>query len=132
MILTRPKSFYRRSNWIVTQICICSAAPMHTVEPKGKYIAFVSAEAKTDNPEVELKPGVYLLGPVDEIFYNTYDRFTPTNNSEDDHCFISTSYDATTHFESTVADVLAIYSKITGKAVDPSVDMSAASANAQE
>ncbi|KAJ6741062.1 RAB GDP-DISSOCIATION INHIBITOR [Salix purpurea] len=54
----------------------CSYA--HNVAPKGKYIAFVSAEAETDNPEVELKPGVDLLGPVDEIFYETYDRYVPT------------------------------------------------------
>ena len=66
----------------------CSYA--HNVAPKGKYIAFVSAEAETDNPEVELKPGVDLLGPVDEIFYETYDRYVPINTMEDDNCFIST------------------------------------------
>ncbi|GAA0139442.1 G-protein modulator [Lithospermum erythrorhizon] len=101
----------------------------HNVAPQGKYIAFVTTEAETDNPEAELKPGVDLLGPVDEIFYETYDRFEPTNAPETDSCFISTSYDATTHFESTVIDVLAMYTKITGKVVDLSVDLSAASAD---
>lgn len=66
----------------------CSYA--HNVAPNGQYIAFVSTEAETDNPEVELKPGIDLLGPVDEIFFDTYDRFVPTNNHEADHCFIST------------------------------------------
>ncbi|XP_059647993.1 guanosine nucleotide diphosphate dissociation inhibitor At5g09550 [Cornus florida] len=108
----------------------CSYA--HNVAPKGKYIAFVSTEAETDNPKAELKPGVDLLGPVDEIFYETYDRFVPTNNQDTDNCFISTSYDATTHFESTVKDVIAMYSKITGKVLDLSVDLSAASAGAEE
>ncbi|CAK9309143.1 unnamed protein product [Citrullus colocynthis] len=108
----------------------CSYA--HNVAPKGKFIAFVSTEAETDNPEVELKPGIDLLGPVDEIFYETYDRYIPTNNHEADNCFISTSYDGSTHFESTVTDVLAMYSKITGKALDLSVDLSAASASAEE
>lgn len=56
---------------------------------KGKYIAFVSTEAETSDPKVELKPGIDLLGPVDEIFYDTYDRFVPTNNHEVDSCFIS-------------------------------------------
>lgn len=106
----------------------CSYA--HNVAPKGKYIAFVSTEAETDKPEVELKPGIDLLGPVDEIFYDTYDRFVPMNNHEVDSCFISASYDATTHFESTVEDVIQMYSKITGKALDLSVDLSAASASA--
>ncbi|XP_073272957.1 guanosine nucleotide diphosphate dissociation inhibitor At5g09550-like isoform X1 [Primulina huaijiensis] len=95
----------------------------HNVAPKGKYIAFVSAEAETDNPEVELKIGVDLLGPVDEIFFDTYDTLVPTNNSDADHCFISKSYDSTTHFESTVTDVLAMYTKITGKVLDLSVDL---------
>ncbi|XP_028754528.1 guanosine nucleotide diphosphate dissociation inhibitor At5g09550 [Neltuma alba] len=100
----------------------------HNVAPKGKYIAFVTTEAETDNPEVELKPGIDLLGPTDEIFFDTYDRYEPDNQSADDNCFISTSYDATTHFETTVRDVIAMYSKITGKELDLSVDLSAASA----
>uniref|UniRef100_A0A0E0Q6I1 Guanosine nucleotide diphosphate dissociation inhibitor n=1 Tax=Oryza rufipogon TaxID=4529 RepID=A0A0E0Q6I1_ORYRU len=93
-----------------------------------KFIAFVSAQAESENPAAELKPGIDLLGPVDELFIDTYDRFEPTNDPSSDNCFISTSYDATTHFESTVMDVLSIYTKITGKTVDLSVDLSAASA----
>ncbi|KAE8009286.1 hypothetical protein FH972_005733 [Carpinus fangiana] len=108
----------------------CSYA--HNVAAKGKFIAFVSTEAETDKPDVELKAGIDLLGPVEEIFYDTYDRFVPTNNHEVDSCFISTSYDATTHFESTVDDVIQLYSKITGKALDLSVDLSSASADAEE
>ncbi|CAB4289812.1 unnamed protein product [Prunus armeniaca] len=108
----------------------CSYA--HNVAPKGKFIAFVSTEAETDDPQVELKPGIDLLGPLDEIFYDTYDRYVPTNDHQADSCYISSSYDATTHFESTVQDVLAMYTKITGKALDLSVDLSAASATAEE
>ncbi|WCJ18861.1 RAB GDP dissociation inhibitor 2 [Euphorbia peplus] len=101
----------------------------HNVAPKGKYIAFVSTEAETDSPEAELKPGVDMLGAVDEIFYDTYDRYEPVNSPEADNCFISYSYDATTHFETTVDDVIEMYSKITGKSLDLSVDLSAASAS---
>ncbi|WZZ30339.1 hypothetical protein YC2023_013740 [Brassica napus] len=95
----------------------CSYA--HNVAPNGKYIAFVSAEAETDSPEDELKPGIELLGPIDEIFYHSYDTYVPTNKQEEDNCFISGTYDATTHFESTVADVLEMYNKITGKKDPP-------------
>ncbi|KMT00881.1 hypothetical protein BVRB_9g221540 [Beta vulgaris subsp. vulgaris] len=104
----------------------------HNVAAKGKYIAFVTTEAETDNPEAELKPGIDLLGPVDEIFYDTYDRYEPTNSPETDSCFISTSYDATTHFESTVKDVIGLYNKITGKELDLTVDLNAASAAPEE
>ncbi|KAK4482596.1 hypothetical protein RD792_009760 [Penstemon davidsonii] len=100
----------------------------HNVAPKGKFIAFVSTEAETDNPETELKAGIDLLGPVDEIFFETYDRYEPVNEPTLDNCFISTSYDATTHFESTVVDVLNMYTLITGKVLDLNVDLSAASA----
>ncbi|KAK8561366.1 hypothetical protein V6N13_149458 [Hibiscus sabdariffa] len=105
----------------------CSYA--HNVAPKGKYIAFVSTEAETDDPKVELEPGIKLLGPVDEIFYDSYDRYVPTNDHTADNCFISASYDPTTHFETTVNDVIQMYTKITGKVLDLSVDLSAACAS---
>ncbi|KAF1862000.1 hypothetical protein Lal_00026508 [Lupinus albus] len=76
------------------------------------------------------------------------DMFEPTNDHQADGCFISKlfpnhcdrktesniliSYDATTHFETTVQDVIEMYSKITGKALDLSVDLSAASAATEE
>ncbi|KAG8038810.1 hypothetical protein GUJ93_ZPchr0982g33666 [Zizania palustris] len=77
----------------------------HNVAPKGKFIAFVSTEAESDNPQYE-----------------------PVNEPSLDNCFVSMSYDATTHFETTVTDVLNMYTMITGKTVDLSVDLSAASA----
>ena len=57
---------------------------------KGKFIAFVSAQAESDYPEAELKPGIDLLGPVDEIFIDTYDRYEPANDPFSDNCYIST------------------------------------------
>ncbi|KAE8734253.1 Rab GDP dissociation inhibitor alpha [Hibiscus syriacus] len=122
-IILPQKQLGRRSDMYV--FC-CSYS--HNVAPKGKFIAFVSTEAETDHPETELKPGTDLLGPVDEIFFDIYDRYEPVNEPSLDNCFISTSYDATTHFESTVTDVLNMYTMITGKVVDLSVDLSAASA----
>lgn len=62
---------------------------MHNVAPKGKFIAFVSAEAETDQPEVELKPGINLLGPVEETFFDIYDLYEPTKDHSQDNCFIS-------------------------------------------
>lgn len=62
----------------------------HNVASKGKFIAFVSAQAESDNPEKELKPGIDLLGTVDELFIDTYDRYEPSNDSSADNCFIST------------------------------------------
>lgn len=61
----------------------------HNVAPKGKYIAFISAEAETDRPENELKPGMDLLGPVEETFFDIYDVYEPNNNHSDDSCYIT-------------------------------------------
>ncbi|KAH7573415.1 hypothetical protein JRO89_XS03G0144900 [Xanthoceras sorbifolium] len=122
-VILPQKQLGRRSDMYL--FC-CSYS--HNVAPKGKFIAFVSTEAETDNPETELKPGIDLLGPVDEIFFDIYDRSEPVNEPSLDNCFISASYDATTHFESTVTDVLNMYTLITGKVLDLSVDLSAASA----
>lgn len=61
----------------------------HNVAPKGKFIAFVSTEAETNDPEKELKAGIDLLGQVDEIFFDVYDRFEPVNEPSLDNCFIS-------------------------------------------
>lgn len=58
--------------------------------PNGKFIASVSTEAETDHPESELKLGTDLLGDVDEIFFETYDRYEPVNEPSLDNCFIST------------------------------------------
>uniref|UniRef100_A0A804LHC8 Guanosine nucleotide diphosphate dissociation inhibitor n=1 Tax=Zea mays TaxID=4577 RepID=A0A804LHC8_MAIZE len=109
-IILPQKQLGRRSDMYV--FC-CSYT--HDVAPRGKFIAFVSAEAETDNPQSELKPGIDLIGSVDEIFYDIYDRYEPVNEPSLDNCFVSTSYDATTHFETIVTDVLNMYTMITGK-----------------
>ncbi|KAJ1296623.1 hypothetical protein BS78_01G316000 [Paspalum vaginatum] len=126
-IILPKKQLKRKSDMYV--FC-CSYA--HNVAPKGKFIAFVSTEAETDKPEIELKPGIDLLGPVEETFFDIYDRYEASNNPEEDSCFVTNSYDATTHFETTVKDVLSLYNKITGKELDLSVDLNAASAAEQE
>ncbi|XP_050204339.1 guanosine nucleotide diphosphate dissociation inhibitor At5g09550-like [Mercurialis annua] len=125
-VILPQKQLGRKSDMYLFS-CSCT----HNVAPKGKYIAFVTTAAETDDPQTELKPGIDLLGPVDEIFFETYDRYEPTNQDDADNCFISTSYDATTHFETTVQDVIDMYSKITGKTLDLTVDLSAASASTE-
>jgi len=92
----------------------------HNVVPKGKYIAIVSTtvEKATDNPNEavkELKPGLDLLGPIAEQFVSLVDTFEPLEDGTKDKVFISKSYDATSHFETTCQDILDLYKRITGK-----------------
>ena len=41
---------------------------MHNVCAKGRYVAFVSTNVETANPEQELASGLSLLGTIDEKF----------------------------------------------------------------
>jgi Rab GDP dissociation inhibitor len=90
----------------------------HNVAAKGKYIAFVSTTVETDSPEMELSPGLTVLGPVDEKFVYVSDVYAPAEDGSKDQCFISKGYDATSHFESTIDDVLEMYTRITGESLD--------------
>ncbi|TQD71813.1 hypothetical protein C1H46_042646 [Malus baccata] len=85
-VILPQKQLGRRSDMYL--FC-CSYS--HNVAPKGKFIAFVSTDAETDHPETELRPGIDLLGPVDEIFFEMYDRYEPVNEPTLDNCFISTT-----------------------------------------
>lgn len=86
----------------------------HNVAPQGKYLAMVSTTVETGDPIGELKHGIDLLGPVDERFDAVSDLYEPTGDGSSDNVFISRSYDATSHFETTCADVLDLYRRITG------------------
>uniref|UniRef100_UPI003980FCA1 hypothetical protein n=1 Tax=Salmonella sp. s54836 TaxID=3159673 RepID=UPI003980FCA1 len=60
---------------------------------------------------VELKRGVELLGEIDEIFYSTSPYMVPTDDGTKSNIFITSSYDATTHFETTCVELEAVYEK---------------------
>jgi Rab GDP dissociation inhibitor len=94
----------------------CSSA--HCVAPKGKWLAFVSTTVETDAPEAELAPGLALLGAIEEQAVWVTDVRSPTDDGSTSRAFISRGYDATSHFESTIDDVLDMYTRITGKELD--------------
>lgn len=62
--------------------------------------------------------GLALLGHIEEKFIEVVDTYEPTTDGSVDKCYISKSYDATSHFESTMDDVLDMYYRITGKKFD--------------
>jgi Rab GDP dissociation inhibitor len=90
----------------------------HNVAPKGRWIALVSTQVETANPQAELQPGIQLLGKTDEIFYNVRDLYEPVEDGKKDQVFISRSFDPETHFDKSCEDILDIYKRITGKDMD--------------
>jgi Rab GDP dissociation inhibitor len=101
-----------------TDIYVCCLSQANQVAAKGFYVATVSTTVETDKPERELQPGLDLLGPVIDKFVSVNDIFEPTDDGRDSQLFLTKSYDATTHFETTCNDVLDIFRRITGSDFD--------------
>ena len=102
-------------------IYVCMVSSAHCVAARDKYIAIASTTVETDSPEDELTPAFQLMGPAIERFTTVSQTFAPTNDSAADNCFISSSYDATSHFESVANNVLNLYKSITGEELDMSI-----------
>ena len=48
-------------------------------------------------------------------FDNVVDTYVPLSDGKADHCFVSASYDASSHFESTSVDILNMYERVVGE-----------------
>jgi len=90
--------------------CVC---------PKGRYVATVSTISEGNGSEKQqLAEGLELLGAIDEIFFSRKDVFHPKTDGKEDNIFITKSYDATLHFESSMQDIRNVYERATGQALD--------------
>ena len=81
-------------------------------------MAIVSTTVETSAPENELRPGLDLLGNIREKFVSVEDIMVPINPDDHKNIVISSSYDATTHFETTCDDIKGLYEKISGEPFD--------------
>lgn len=99
-------------------IYILSVSYAHNVAANGKYLAIVATTVETDSPKDELAKGLALLGSVREIFYSINDIQAPVDDGKEDNIFLSTSYDATTHFETTCEDIKDMYERVMGEKYD--------------
>ncbi|KAI8852798.1 GDP dissociation inhibitor [Chytridium lagenaria] len=76
-------------------IYVAAISGAHSVCSKDHFVAIVSTIVETSDPESECDAG-------------------PLSNGSDDATFISTSYDASSHFETLCRDVKSLYKRITG------------------
>jgi len=112
-----PASTVQRKN----DIYVCMVSYAHMVASDGKYIAIVSTTVETSTPLQEVAAGIALLGKVLVRFDDVSELKESLADGVQDHCFISRSYDATSHFETAANDVLSLYEKITGEPLDMSI-----------
>ncbi|OCL10489.1 rab GTPase activator, partial [Glonium stellatum] len=99
-------------------IYVAVVSSAHNVCPKGYYIAIVSTIAEGDsNHHLELQPGLDRLGRIEEKFMGPpIPLYEPLESGVSDSIFISKSYDATSHFETTTVldDIKDIYRRAEG------------------
>merc|ERR1711953_973989 len=112
-IIIPQKQVGRKSDIYVTMVSYT-----HQVASKGWFIAMVSTTVETANPEAEIQPGLALLGPVKQKFIQISDVFEANDDGTANNLFISKSYDATSHFETTCLDVLDVFKRGTGEDFD--------------
>jgi len=114
-IIIPQKQVGRRSDIYVSIVSFSN-----NVAPKGRWIA--TCAATIENPKVEpvkeLEPALALLGAIDEKFVSVSEIMEPNDDGTASKIFISKSYDATSHFETTIDDVADMYRRITGKDLD--------------
>jgi Rab GDP dissociation inhibitor len=112
-----PATQVKRKN----DVYVCMVSFAHNVASSGKYIAIVSTTVETSNPIQELAAGFNLLGKITERFDEVSDLLEPVTDGSVDKCYISKSYDATSHFETAANDVLSLYHRITGTELDMNI-----------
>ncbi|KAJ3516451.1 hypothetical protein NLJ89_g1101 [Agrocybe chaxingu] len=95
-------------------IYIAMVSSTHNVCAKDIYVVIVSTIVETDRPELEIGPGLSLLGPIHDKFVDITPLYTPTSSGQADNIFITRSYDATSHFETVVEDVQDVWKRVTG------------------
>jgi len=115
-IIIPQRQMNRQSDIFVTMVSWA-----HCVAAKDKYIAIVSTTIETNNPEKEIEPALQLLGPIEIKFTAVSDVFTPADDGTASQVFVTESYDSTSHFESASENVLAVWQRMTGTALDLTV-----------
>jgi len=103
-------------------IFVCSMASPHAVSARGIYIAIVSTKVEMGDPEKEIEPGLKLLGQIMQRFTTVATTYEPVSDGSDDKCYISSSFDGTSHFESDCEDLLSLYKRVTGEDLDMTIN----------
>lgn len=106
----------------VNDVFVCCVGHALKVSAPGVYIAIVSTLVEKGNPDEDVAPGLQLLGPILKRFTSVSTTYEPVTDGSADKCFISRSMDATSHFESDVADMMDLYQRVTGEALDMNIN----------
>lgn len=101
-----------------SDIYICSVSYAHNVCAEGKYVAVISANVENADHMKDLEPALALMENVIEKFVWKSEVYEPVGNGSEDNCFITKSYDATTHFQTCSQEIIELYKAVTGHELD--------------
>jgi Rab GDP dissociation inhibitor len=107
-----------------TDMYISFVSYTHQIASKGMYVAVISAKVEATTEEdakKELMPARKLLGKTREEFFSLNKTYV-TAVKDESKLFITDSYDATTHWETSCREIISTYKRMTGKEVDLSID----------
>lgn len=99
----------------------CMGNALQTTAP-GFYVAIVSTLVEKGQPDEDVAPGLQLLGPILKRFTSVTTTYEPIEDGSKDKCYISKSFDATSHFESDCDDLLSLYQRVTGEELDMTIN----------
>jgi Rab GDP dissociation inhibitor len=110
-------------------VFVCMMSDQQKVSAQGVYVAIVSTKVETANPATELNCGLALLGNILQRFDSVAECYAPVGDGLADRCFISSSFDGTSHFEDDCEDLLSLYKRVTGEELDMTIDASSVEAD---
>ena len=103
-------------------VFVCSVGHSLAVAAQGVYVAIVSTILEDADPDKNLAPGLRLLGPILKRFTSVTTTYEPVADGSADKCYISSSFDATSHFENDCDDLLSLYERVTGEKLDMTIN----------
>lgn len=105
----------------VNDIFVCCVGNELQVSAPGIYVAIVSTIAEKPTPDEDIAEGLKLLGPILKRFTSVSTTYEPVSDGHSDKCYISSSFDATSHFEDDVTDLLDLYKRVSGEDLDMNI-----------
>lgn len=95
----------------------------HLICANGFYVAIVSGTVETEAPEQEIQPAIDLLGDIMDMFVSVSTIYEPVDDSvKAKGLWVTSSYDATSHFESASEEILQMYEQIVGEKLDLNIE----------
>lgn len=102
-------------------IFVCCVGHGLAVSAAGIYIAIVSTKKEKATGDEDIEAGLKLLGPILQRFMSVSTVYEPVSDGSTDKCYISKSFDATSHYEAECDDFLSLYKRVTGEDLDMSI-----------